>query len=639
MSVMDRVRREVEESRLRKEAEKAESKRKKLADMREEELRNDPIALDNAARENLSHPGDARIIDQPADDVAHIFKLLTRDNPDLEADTSERMDRILAAISETSNIDPCLFGPDSEPKDWHDSQSRPSVEAAEWKAAFEEEFTSLREMGVYVLVPRSDVPEGRKIHRGRAVLKNKFGSVGELTRRKVRLCFRGFEQIYGRDFTSTTSPTARMESWRVLLHIAAVLGWDTQQIDIKTAFLYGLLPDNETQYMEQPEGFEEPGKEDFVWKLQRGLYGMKQAGRIWNKTMNDAMLSWGFTQLSCESCIYYRKNATGIVISAVHVDDFLSISSSLAANEEFKGEMKKIWTISDLGEVKHIVGIAVSRDRIARTVSLSQTALIDRIIAQFGQADAHPAAVPMDPGLKLRRPDRTKFSRADIEALSKLPYRSLVDVLLYLVAGTRGDLLYAVQQLSQFLDCYSYAHWNAAIQVVRYLKGTRDLKLVLGGTNKINLIGFTDSDWANCLDTRRSVGGYAFSLGSGVISWSCRKQKTVASSSCEAEYTAAYESCKEAIWLRALLTGIDFAPPEPTTILCDNNAAINLSEDPSLHQRVKHVDIKFHFLRERVQSREIKMSYINTHDNLADMFTKALDRIKFTRLRGFLGLR
>ncbi len=138
--------------------------------------------------------------------------------------------------------------------------------------------------------------------------------------------------------------------------------------------------------------------------------------------------------------------------------------------------------------------------------------------------------------------------------------------------------------------------------VVRYLKGTRDLKLVLRGTNEIKLTGFTDLDWANCLDTRRSVGGYAFSLRSGIISWSCQKQKTVASSSCEAEYTAAYESCKEAIWLCALLKGIDLPPPDPTTILCNNNAAINLSEDPSLHQRVKHVDIKYHFLCEQVQS-------------------------------------
>lgn len=185
-----------------------------------------------------------------------------------------------------------------------------------------------------------------------------------------------------------------MESWRVLLHLAAAQGWDAAQIDIKTAFLYGLLPDDETQYMEQPEGFEEPGKEDWVWCLLRGLYRMKQAGRIWNQTLNDNMLSWGFTRLPCESCVYYRQSNTGTVIAAVHVDDFLSIASSKAENEHFKAQLRSAWTISDLGLPKFVVGIAVEWDRNTHTVKLSQTALIQKIINQFGQTDAAPYHSP-----------------------------------------------------------------------------------------------------------------------------------------------------------------------------------------------------------------------------------------------------
>jgi len=161
--------------------------------------------------------------------------------------------------------------------------------------------------------------------------------------------FKGFEQIYGRDYNRTTSPTARMKSWCVLLHLAASRGWHAQQIDIKTAILYGMLPENEVQYMEQPAGFQEIGKETWVWKLQHGLYGMKQSGRIWNKTLNEQMLLWGFTRLACEPCIYYRKSDTGTIIAAVHVDDFLSISTSRDENERFKAEMRTVWKISDLG--------------------------------------------------------------------------------------------------------------------------------------------------------------------------------------------------------------------------------------------------------------------------------------------------
>ena len=451
-------------------------------------------------------------------------------------------------------------------------------------------------MGVYKLIPRSDVPQGQKIRKGMPIFRIKRDENGKGVRWKVRLVFKGFEQIYGKDYTKTTSPTACMESWRILLHLAATLDWDAQQIDIKTTFLYGLLPEEEYQYMEQPNEFEEPGKEDWVWVIQRGLYGMKQSGRIWNQTMNNNMISWGFTCLSCESCIYFRKNTTGTVICAVHVDDFLSISSTKEENENFKNQMRQVWTISDLGNVRFVVGIAVHWDRPNRTVTLSQTALIDKIVAQFGQRNASSCTVPMDAGLKLRRADYKKMSRAEIDDIKKLPYRSLVGCLLYLSIGTRPNITFAVQQLSQYLDCYSYAHWNAAIHVVRYLSGTREHKLHLGGQTPIKLIGFTDSDWANCLDTRRSVGGHTYSLGSGVISWQARKQKTVAASSCEAEYIAAFEASKEAIWLRTLLDGISYSPTTPTTILCNNNAAISLSEDPLLHDRVKHIDIKYHFM-------------------------------------------
>jgi len=285
------------------------------------------------------------------------------------------------------------------------------------------------------------------------------------------------------------------------------------------------------------------------------------------------------------------------------------------------------------------VGIAIQWDRLQNTVHLSQTALIDRVVTQFGQKDSHPTATPIDPGLKLRRPDKTSISSSDKLELERLPYRSLVGSLIYISVGTRPDITYAVQQLSQYLDSYSFIHWNAAVRIVRYLKGTRDLRLTLGGNNKIKLSGYTDSDWANCLDTHRSIGGYCYSLGSGLISWNAKKQKTVAASSCEAEYVAASESTKEAIWIRSLLDGIGFKQIEPTTINCDNNSAINLSEDPSLHSRVKHIDIKYHFIRERVQSNEINVSYINTKDNIADAFTKALAAPTFERLRGFMGLK
>lgn len=554
----------------------------------------------------------------------------TNDNTDVDHD------QILAAISQIGDIEPLPLSTEEEPRTWKEAQDGP--DAKKWEEAYREEMKSLKEMKVYQLVPRTSVPTGQKVRKGRPIFKMKRDENGKVVRYKVRLVFKGYEQIYGKDFNKTTSPTARMESWRILLHIAAAEGWDATQIDVKTAFLYGVLPDDEVQYMEQPEGFEEPGKEDWVCELRRGLYGMKQVGQIWNQTLNERMIAWGFTRLACESCIYYRKSTTRTVIAAIHVDDFLSIASSKAENERFKTQLREAWTISDLGTPRYIVGVSVDWDRTTQTVALSQTAFIDRVVQQFGQSDAHPLSLPMEPGSKLRRPDRESQSQEEKDDISKLPYRSLVGCLLYIAIASRPDIAFAVQQLSQFLDNYNRSHWNASIRVVRYLKGTRELKLRLGGSS-IVLRGFTDADWASCLDTRRSTSGYTWSLGTGAISWSVRKQKTVATSSCKVEYMAAYESTQECIWLRMLMKelGWDFTM-KPTTLFCDNKAAITLSEDPMAHARVKHFDIKYHFIRERAQMGDIIIKYVNTKDNVADMFTKAVPKPLFLRLRQILGL-
>jgi hypothetical protein len=365
-----------------------------------------------------------------------------------------------------------------------------------------------------------------------------------------------------------------------------------------------------------------PGKEDWVWCLQRGLYGMKQSGRIWNKTMHKAMLDWGFKRLHADPCIYYRVSSLGIVLSAVHVDDFLIVSSTPDASRAFKEELKSLWTISDLGEARFCVGIAISRNRADRTISISQTALIDRIIQQFGQADADPISTPMDPSVaqSLTRPSPSDAPLSDTATyeLARLPYRSLIGSLMYLAIGTRPDISFAVARLCQFLDCYRRAHWNAAVRVVRYLKGTRLLALTLGGNPDLELVGFSDSLYADCPDTARSTMGYCFSVGGAIFSWSSRRQKTVTNSSCEAEYIALSESSREALWLRQFLCEVHFLKPSPTVLLCDNNGAKSLSSDPTHHSRSKHIDVHHHFVPEHVEDGSIVVWRVPGHDNVAN---------------------
>ena len=176
--------------------------------------------------------------------------------------------------------------------------------------------------------------------RGKLVCKRKHDNSGNVSRYKVCYVAKGYTQIYGIDYDKTTAPTARLESFRLLLHLAASLNWDLQQFDIKTAFLHGVLPPDETAYMEQPPGFEEPDKKDWVWQLSKSIYGMKQASQIWNKTFHDTVRSWGFQRTKNEWCVYHRSTSTGTTIFVLHIDDILVASSSPEETDRFRTELK-----------------------------------------------------------------------------------------------------------------------------------------------------------------------------------------------------------------------------------------------------------------------------------------------------------
>jgi hypothetical protein len=463
-------------------------------------------------------------------------------------------------------------------------------------------------------------------------------AAGNVSRYKSHYVFGGHRQMPGWDYDRMMALTAHMEAFRTILSYAATNDYNAQQFDVKTAFLNGVLDEDEVQYMEQPKGFEEPGKEDWVWELWKGLYSMKQAGRIWNKTVNKAMLDWEFKRLPCKWCIYYRRTENGILIVAIHVDDFLSAASSCEANEHFKSQLKSRFEISE-GEVDLCLGIRIERDCSARTISLLQQTLIDQTLAKFNQKDAFPASTPMVDGATavLKRSDSSEvLSEAKKADLACLPYCSLIGLLMYIAVGTYPDIAFAVSKLSQFLDCYRRVHWQATLHVLQYLKGTRHLHLLLGGP-LFSLVGFSDSSWAE-EESHHSHMGYCYAVSSGVISWSSCHQATIAGSSTEAEYIAVSEAAHEAVWLRSLLHELELLPSGPTTIFCDNNGTIALSFDQAFHACVKHVDVWYHFIREQVDAKHLTVKRVSSAKNVADIFTKPLAKPLFEKHRARLGL-
>ena len=237
---------------------------------------------------------------------------------------------------------------------------------------------------------------------------------------------------------------------------------------------------------------------------------------------------------------------------------------------------------------------------------------------------------PMDANLK-------KLASSDSQLVDPTMYRQLIGSLMYLV-NTRPDICFAVSTLSQFMVEPRHEHWIAAKHVLRYLKGTVEYGLRYTAEGGLKLQGYTDSDWAGSAVDRKSTSGCCFNIGSAVISWMCRKQTSVALSTAEAEYIAASTASREAVWLQKLLADIFDSELEPTVIHCDNQSCIKLSENPVFHDRSKHIEIKYHFIRDVVQRGAVKLQYIRTDEQITDILTKPLSRLKFVYFRDKLGV-
>ncbi|HEV7738455.1 MAG TPA: reverse transcriptase domain-containing protein, partial [Chlamydiales bacterium] len=303
-----------------------------------------------------------------------------------------------------------------------------SDKAEQWKAAYQEEMDSLKKHNVWTLVPRSQVPKGRKIIKSRPCFVRKKDENGKVVRHKVRVVAKGFTQVAGIDFTETFASVARMESMRTLLHIGAINDWEIHQMDVKTAFLHGDL--EEDIYMEQPEGMYEPGKENWVALLNKSLYGLRQAGRRWSKKLQKSMLEEGFTQISVEHSLYLRKSETGTALVAVHVDDMAVAASSGGEIKRVAQDLNKHFEMVDLGPIKWLLGIAIERERKMRTISLSQVAYIDSIVEKFEQAEGYEVSTPLDHNVVLSK-ELSPKSDEEKERMKRIPYREAIGSLMY----------------------------------------------------------------------------------------------------------------------------------------------------------------------------------------------------------------
>ena len=457
-----------------------------------------------------------------------------------------------------------------------------------WQQAMEREMKTLKDAGTWETVPR---PTGRNIVGSKWVFRIKRKADGNIDKYKARLVARGFTQIYGTDYFETYSPVAKLSSLRTILALAAHEDWDIDCFDFDGAYLNGELGEDEDIYMKNPPGYNED--DDTVKHLKKSLYGLKQAGRKWYDTLKRTLADLGFRVSDADPGVFHARNANHPIIIAVHVDDCTITSSSAELVQDYKQKINARHSITDLGPIHWLLGIKVTRDRGARTISLSQESYIDTIIRRFNLDDAKPIPTPIIPTITYSTKD-APADKTEAARMAKVPYREAIGSLMYAAVATRPDISFAVSTLSQFLESPGEVHWEAAKRVFRYLAGTKGHALTYGG-EKQGLTGYTDADGAS-QDHRRAISGYAFFIDGGAVSWSSRKQELVTLSTAEAEYVAATHAAKEGIWLRQLI-GELFSPIDnPTPLYCDNQAALTLATTDNFHARTKHIDIRYHFI-------------------------------------------
>jgi hypothetical protein len=393
----------------------------------------------------------------------------------------------------------------------------------------------------------------------------------------------------------------------------------------------------EVIYMRQPEGFHEGGP-NLVCRLKKSLYGLKQAARQWNKKLHSVLLELGFSRLQSDRSVYIYTKGEVRIIMPVYIDDITLASKNTTLLDQTVLDLSKHFKLRDLGETKFLLGVEIIRDRTNRTISLSQRQYIVDMLERYSMSECNPVGTPLAPGTKLSKTMGPQ-TQEEIDYMRTVPYLSAVGSLNYLSTMTRPDIAYVVGYFGRFSSNPGPRHWAAVKHLFRYLKGSMDYKLTYSGKDtSVVFDTYCDASHGDCLDSGRSTGGYVTVMGGGAIGWSSKLQPIVALSSTEAEYMAATEAAKEVLWMRNILHEFGFPQHGASPLHIDNQSAISVSKNPEHFGRMKHLDLRFFWLRDVVEEGTIAPVHIPGTEQPADALTKALPLPQIRLARQRMGL-
>ena len=502
------------------------------------------------------------------------------------------------------------------------SKIQDAMQHADWIQAMQDELLEFKRHNVWTLVPR---PSGKTIIGTRWVYRNKEDKDGVIIRNKARLVAQGFTQVQDLDYGETFAPVARIEAIRLFLAYASFKRVKVYQMDVKTAFLYGNL--EEEVFLKQPPGFESPEFPDHVYRLDKAVYGLKQAPRAWYDTLATYLISNGYSRGAIDKTLFTKKSVADLILVQIYVDDIIFGSTSECLSQEFADIMSQKFEMSMMGEMSFFLGLQVKQTTDG--ISICQSKYVAEILKKYSFTDCKVAHTPMSTSNKVT---------ADPSGQSVNPsnYRGMIGSLLYLTAS-RPDIMFATSMCARYQADPKESHLAAVKRIFRYLKGTPALGLWYPRDSPFDLIGYTDADHAGCPIDRKSTSGGCQFLGHRLISWSSKKQVSVAISSTEAEYIAAGRCCAQILWIQNQLLDYGYKFTN-TPIFCDNTSAISITKNPVQHTKTKHIEIRFHFLRDNAEKGKISIHFVPSPEQLADLLTKALDRATTDRLIHELGM-
>ncbi|GJR31076.1 putative ribonuclease H-like domain-containing protein [Tanacetum coccineum] len=491
-----------------------------------------------------------------------------------------------------------------------------------WVEAMQEEMQQFINQKVWQLVP---LPDGKIAIGTKWILKNKRDARGIVVRNKARLVAQGHRQEEGIDYDEVFAPVARIEAIRLFLAFASYMGFMVYQIDVKSAFLYGEI--EEEVYVTQPKGFEDPHFPKHVYRVVKALYGLHQAPRAWYARLSTFLLKHNYRRGTIDKTLFIKKNSRDIILVQVYVDDIIFGSTNKAWCDDFEVLMKGEFEMSAMGELTFFLGLQVKQKPDG--IFISQDKYVQDMLKKFDMESVRPATTPFEAS-------KPKSKDEPDDAVNVHLYRSMIGSLMYLTAS-RPDIQFAVSACSRHQVTPLTSNLNAVKKIFKYLKGQPKLGLWYPRDSPFVLEAYSDSDYAGSHGDRKSTTGGCQFLGRRLISWQCKKQTIMATSSTEAEYVAAANCCGQVLWIQNQMLDYGFNFMN-TKIFIDNQSTICIVKNPVFHQRTKHIEIRHHFIRDANEKNLIQVLKIHTDENVADLLTKAFDGPRFNHLVVHIGM-